>query len=67
MCNSTMLSLQERALADFENQSQVGLAQSEIDKEALMHKTMHTHDLRSRKGCAWPCLEAPAFEDKIVS
>ena len=31
-----------------------------------MHKTMHTHDLRSRKGCAWPCLEAPAFEDKIV-
>ena len=45
--------------------------QSEIDKEALMHKTMHTHDLRSRKGCARLRLamsvEAPAFEDKIVS
>jgi len=54
-------------LADFENQPQVGLAQSEIDKESLMHNIMHAHDLGSRKGCAWPCLEVPAFDDKIVS
>ena len=32
-----------------------------------MHNIMHTRDLRLRKGCAWPCLEVPAFGDKIVS
>ena len=32
-----------------------------------MHNIIRAHGLRSRKGCAWPCLEAPAFEDKIVS
>ena len=31
-----------------------------------MHNIMHAHGLGSRKGCAWPCLEAPAFEDKII-
>ena len=59
--------LKERTLADCENQPQVGLARSEIDKESLMHNIMHAHGLRSRKGCAWPCLEAPAFREQKVS
>ena len=40
-------------MADFENQPQVGLARSEIDKESLMHNIMHAHGLRSRKGCTY--------------
>ena len=29
-----------------------------------MHNIMYAHGLRSRKGCAWPCLEAPAFREQ---
>ena len=32
-----------------------------------MHNIIHSHDLRSRKGCALPCLEVPAFREQKVS
>ena len=64
LCAVRCFQLKERTLADFENQPQVGLARSEIGKESLMHNIMHAHDLRSCKGCAWPCLEAPAFREQ---